>query len=85
MPGTSRDTHVRRAVSRDGTAIAYEVEGAGPPLVLVGGMFSVRGAIPGARLEVLPGQGHDVEPEAVVPPVTGFLLRPPRSPEAGRR
>lgn len=54
-----------------------------PTLVLAGGrspawmqhaQTAVAGAVPGARLETLPGQTHMVKPAAVAPVVTEFLL-----------
>lgn len=49
---------MRTAVSKDGTAIAYERTGDGPPLVLVGGALSTRAA--SAPLAVELAAGHAV-------------------------
>src|SRR5262245_58262515 len=42
MQSTKRSTHMQTVRSKDGTTIAFERSGAGPALILVGGMFEQR-------------------------------------------
>jgi hypothetical protein len=43
------------------------------PLYMRNAQAAVAAAVPGARLEVLPGQTHMVRAKAVAPVLTGFL------------
>lgn len=61
----------------------YYADVAADTLVLAGGkspdymrnaQAAIAGAVPGARLEVVPGQTHMVRAQALAPVVTGFLL-----------
>ncbi|WP_217199243.1 hypothetical protein [Streptomyces buecherae] len=62
--------------SRDGTVIAYDRVGAGPPVVVVAGASCDRGAqatLAGALArQVLADQDHHVDPEAIAPVVARF-------------
>jgi hypothetical protein len=67
--------------SGDGTSIAFERFGKGPPVVLVGGaspewMIDVgrqtSDGLPNGRLGVLEGQEHVVSPEILAPLLTEF-------------
>ena len=66
--------------SADGTTIAYDRLGEGPPVVLIsGGSVDRQGnamlaeAIPGARLVTLPDQWHDVDAAVLAPALKEFF------------
>ena len=70
--------------SADGTVIAYERAGDGPPLVVAVGAFCDRktfvpptaAAIGGARLTMVPGHDHMVPAEVIAPVLADFFLGP---------
>lgn len=69
-------------MSKDGTSIAFDRLGDGPPLVLVGGASpdwmidagrQISDAMPNGRLNVLEGQEHVVAPEVLAPELVEFF------------
>lgn len=52
----------RTVISRDGTSIAYDREGSGPPVILVGGAFQFRAFDPTTKqlAKLLAGRGYSV-------------------------
>jgi hypothetical protein len=44
----------------------------GPPF-LIGAARATAAALPAGQLAVLPGQTHDINPEATAPAIIGFL------------
>jgi hypothetical protein len=69
--------------SKDGTRIAYERVGSGPAVILVdGAMCAVKyfmrieelaKVLPNARLQVLPGQTHNVGAAVLVPALVAYF------------
>ncbi|MET4610792.1 hypothetical protein ABIC28_001773 [Rhodococcus sp. PvR044] len=67
---TPQQNPVYKAISRDGTVIAYERSGDGRPIIIVGGAAEM---IPGARHRALDGGFHDVPPETLAPVLLDHL------------
>ncbi len=73
---------MKEATSKDGTNIAFDQLGQGPPLVLIGGESepffhdgtqALANDLPNAQHRVLADQGHTVAPEALVPVLGQFF------------
>ncbi|MFG1785030.1 alpha/beta fold hydrolase [Rhodococcus oryzae] len=52
---TAQQNPVHKAISRDGTVIAYERSGEGPPIIIVGGAFNDRGTAAALAAALAPG------------------------------
>ena len=75
---------MKTARSADGTEIAFDQLGGGPPVVMVVGAFNLRSttaplaealahALPNGQRRSLPGQTHDIDPGATAPVLAEFL------------
>jgi pimeloyl-ACP methyl ester carboxylesterase len=60
------------------------IHGAADPLVPVGAAHELARHIPGARLEIISGMGHDL-PAQLVPRIAGMIVEHARTAQPGRR
>lgn len=85
--GTARQTAAilaarsRRALLRGLRMPTQVIHGEDDPLVPVGAAHDLARHIPGAKLHLIPGMGHDI-PEPLVPALSGLLLSHAASVEA---
>jgi hypothetical protein len=84
MGTPDREEIMNNVRSRDGTTIAFDRSGGGPPVIVVGGAFNDRstGRGPPCRRGCLEGQFHDVSPEVLAPVLAEFFAA---ETAAGRR